>query len=636
MNTDIDGSFLTPCGKPLWIYDLEVFPNWFFANFTNGVDRRQFFVKDLDTLGTFLLDGDKVLGGFNNLGYDDVMLRVIVSGKARTAADLYAWSNRIINPKDKADEQQVFNLTYSDTPWAFSIDAFQLVNKKGSLKEWCCKNGAARVVDSPLPFDQPLPRANEAEIIDYCNNDIDSTVGMFRRYWHLVILRHNLDKIYKLGNRIYTLSEAGIAQHAFMTLHRRRTGRTAAEVRQAKDANKDNRERRWPLTAIVSNKVRFTTPEFKEFFKTFMTGAITAKDPKGISWGLDEAYDKPVTLAGVPFKIGVGGLHSVDTPGIYQSDDDTAIIDLDVTSYYPSMILVEKLAPKQMGQDFLTTMADLRDRRVAAKRSGDKSTNEALKIVINSTFGKLNDYYCPFRSVPDALRVTINGQLMLLMLVEMLHKVGFGIMSANTDGVTFTMPRTAKATLDDIVARWQAATYHGLEAVEYAKVCRRDVNCYIAMTTDGKIKRKGTMNPEPDSGKWDNLAAKIAAEKYLLFGDPVERTLARLTDGKLFLYYQRVKNGGDVYHGDTKIGKTARWYIGKQGKQIRRVKEGSNPANIPNGGNAVLAMDITDWDILGVPDDIDLSAYAAEAWEIIHSVIGKPPKAKKPRKTKKS
>jgi hypothetical protein len=278
-----------------------------------------------------------------------------------------------------------------------------------------------------------------------------------------------------------------------------------------------------------------------------------------------------------------------------------------------------------MGQEFIRDFKKIRDQRIAAKRAGDMHTSDALKIVLNSTFGKLNDAYSPIRSIPSALRVTINGQLEILMLIEMLSGAGAEILSANTDGVTVRWYRDlAKHHLKGIMSDWSKKTGHELETVEYKTYARRDINNYIAVTTAGKVKYKGVFDPSPKTGKWDGVVARRAAEGYILHGiDPAE-TVNKEKDFTAFLYYQRANNGGRICHDRHLVGKIARWYVAKTGGQIER----ENPPNqkirfvkIPSGRNAVLAMDISGWKLLGMPSDLDKKFYVREAQDLINSVM---------------
>lgn len=243
----------------------------------------------------------------------------------------------------------------------------------------------------------------------------------------------------------------------------------------------------------------------------------------------------------------------------------------------------------------------------------EKTASDALKIVANATFGKLNDVWSPLRSVPNAMRVTINGQLFLLMLVEMLNSAGFKILSANTDGITAQMRvgQGYEGALASVIQIWEKATGYALERTDYTVYARRDVNSYVACKADGKIKTKGAFHP--DTGKGDGLIVKRAAVAFLTKGIPIAKTVGAAKLEEL-TYYQRCKNGGTLVHGEKPIGKLARWYASIDGQPIRRINPNGTKALIPNAHKATLVMSTDD-----VGTDIDFDHYIAEAQALVAS-----------------
>lgn len=631
-------------GTPIWVYDLEVFPDFFLATFKWGKIWRRYVISEvpgstsmlaklglmpISKLVEWLQDPETkvVLAGFNSFEYDDVILRYVLRNPACSPADIFKLSKMII---EEDHNQVVFKMKYSATLWEYSIDIFQLLNKKGSLKEWMCREAAPVVMESSASFLEPLPLSEVEPVTRYCGNDVMGTEDLLKKRWHLVTIRDNLNDIYDLGNNIYRMSEAGIAQHTFMELHNRRTGQYSNKVREAAQASTDNRARVWPLDQIISKRVQFNTPPYKQLLADLLATRLVG-NPMGTTWTIEaEQFKKPVQLGLKQYQLGTGGIHSIDGPGIFYDDEQKAIVDLDVTSYYPSIIIEEGLYPKHMGVSFCKDMTGLRDTRVEAKRKKDMKTADALRIVINSSFGKLNDFYSPMRSIPSALRVTVNGQLMMLMAIERLESMGAEILSSNTDGVTIRWDRVdLEMNLPEIMDWWKGLTCHNLERTDFKAYCRRDINNYVVLKSDGKPKYKGVFDPEPKDGKWDAVVVRKAAEEYLLHGNAPEDTIRSEQRAASFLYYQRVGSGGSMEADGVDVGRLARWYIGRRGVQLVRHYASDKRSSQPNATNAVLAMDITDWDILGVPPDLDFKHYITEAWDLINSVKPKPPKIKR-------
>lgn len=618
-----------PGDKKVLVADLETYPNWFCVAVSDG-ERRKCFSShrpgEIAKLAKALRDKSIVVAGFNSFKYDDIILRAIVYNPAITPKEVRALSDRIIEPQDQEEEEANFKATYTDVPWAYSIDVFQLLNGKGSLKEHACRSHAPDVGETPYHFGDDLPTEGIPAVERYCSLDVINTEAKLRHLWKLVEMRHTLDVTFGLGARVYCLSEQGIAQATFLKLHRDRSGEYSSQIRESCKSNPDNRQLAWAMSALVAPKVQYHTRPFQQMFKLLLEGEMRALDSYGGKWEMVAPKlpeDLAIPLAGHRFQLGVGGLHSLDGPAIYRSTPTEKLIDLDVTSYYPSIVINEKLNPRQLPH-FAEDMRILRDRRVKAKIEGNKAIANALKIVVNAAFGKLNDVWSPLRSVPDAMRVTLNGQLYLLMLIEQLYVVGAEILSANTDGVTIRW-KGDEAVLKLAVQAWENATGFDLERTDYTVYARRDVNNYCAASADG-VKVKGAffllpsqggknlkIKEGPDGGKGDGLIIKRAALEYLLNGRPICATVRSCRPEEL-MFYMRCKNGGTFFHGQEPIGKLARWYASVGGQPIKRKNPNGSMATIPNAQHATMLMSLDDFGC-----DIDFNYYEEQAQALVES-----------------
>lgn len=619
-----------PGDKKVLVCDLETYPNWFCIGVSDG-ERRKTFAShrpgEIAKLVKALLDKSVVVAGFNSFAYDDIILRAICRKPNIDPREVRGLSNRIIDPQDEEDEQANFSARYVEPPWAYSIDVFQLLNGKGSLKEHACRSHAQDVGETPYDFGDILPAEGFAAVELYCLMDVVNTENKLRHLWPLVGMRATLDQKFGLGARVHCLTEQGIAQATFLKLHRDRTGSYAAQIREAAKENPDNKQREWATTHIVDKKVKYHTGPFQEMLRRLLLGKLEALDYGLTKWELrcPELPDTlAVPLAGCQFQLGVGGLHSIDGPGIFRSTATEKIIDLDVTSYYPSIIINDRLHPKHLGVSFADDMRTLRDQRVAAKKAGDKTIANALKIVVNATFGKLNDQWSPLRSVPDAMRVTLNGQLYLLMLIEQLHRVGAKILSANTDGVTIQW-KGDENMLKLAIQAWENATGFELERKDYSVYARRDVNCYAAASKDGvKVKGAFFLLPHqsgpnlkilegPDAGKGDGLIIKRAALEYLINGTPICKTVRSCKPEELMFYQRGQAGGGPLLHGGEPVGRLVRWYASISGKTIhRKNRKNGTLTTLPHARSATLLMNLDD-----IGCDIDFNHYEDEAEKLV-------------------
>jgi hypothetical protein len=607
--------------KSFLAVDCESFSNWFCVCAWDGATMRAIDSRSPTWRGEvreLIWNKDVALVGYNNFGYDNLLLKTILANAAVqvfTPAQVNNVSRRIVGSEGRMPDD-LFKLQYANEPWAYTVDMYQLLNKKGSLKVWECHEHFPTVAESPVDFTAPLPLERADELIRYCENDVKATWMLFERYRHLHDLRTDIRAHYDVGPRVYALGDAGVTKLVAMADYKRRTGGWSTTARKAAEESPDNRARAWPTTAIVAASVAYRTAEFRDFLGHFRKQTLTGDKP-GTNWTYaHDAFAEPVSLGGKEYQIGVGGLHSVDPRGAFRATKDVGIYDVDVASYYPSLILTLGLYPKHIGPADLVSYRQIRDERVAAKRAGDKRKADVYKLVLNSKFGLLNEAHSPIRSIPSALKVTINGQLQLLMLIERFEQIGARILSANTDGVTLMWHRDRLPLLDQQMREWEADTGHELERVEYTTYARRDVNSYVAVTTDGKVKTKGGFEQRPLGGKRDERIVKHAAQEWLLKRTPIRQTIAASTDIRDFIYYQQVKNGGEVYHGTTRLGKIARWYASTDGLEIRRKNPDGTYACLPDGHRATLANELpASW-----PSNVDISHYMRAAVALCESI----------------
>jgi hypothetical protein len=321
------------------------------------------------------------------------------------------------------------------------------------------------------------------------------------------------------------------------------------------------------------------------------------------------------------YKVGSGGLHSQEKKQVMMSDDDFAILDRDVTSYYPNVILGQHLAPDHLGSDFLTVYESIYRRRIAAKNSGDKNVSETLKIVLNGSFGKFGSPFSVLYSPKLLIQTTMTGQLAALMLIERLEGVHMQVVSANTDGIVAKVPRVRRSDYEAIVSEWERETGFGTEETEYKALYSRDVNNYIAITTDGKVKTKGDFaecgRGLPGAmGMKKNPTGSIirdAVVSYLKDGVPIEATVYEASDFRRFVSVRRVNNGGAM-KGDKYIGKAIRWYMGIGEMQGLTVRDNGNA--VPETAGAVPCMELPN----EFPLDVDHQWYVRQCYAALHDL----------------
>ena len=314
----------------------------------------------------------------------------------------------------------------------------------------------------------------------------------------------------------------------------------------------------------------------------------------------------------------MGGLHSCEKSIAHKSDGEFLLIDRDVASYYPNIILNLGLYPKHLGPDFLRVYGAIVEQRLSAKKSGNSIDADALKITINGGFGKFGSKYSVLYSPDLLLAVTLTGQLSLLMLIEMLELSGIHVISANTDGIVIKAPRKRMDEMNNIIKQWEEITNFETEETQYDALYSRDINNYIAVKPGGKCKFKGAY-----SDPWSDAKAAIfrfhknpstqicitAVEKLITKGVPVEQTIKECFDISRFVSIKNVK-GGAVKDG-VYLGKAVRWYYSKETPGPIVYNGSGNMVGKSNGAKP--CMDLPK----DFPKDIDYDWYYKECVEML-------------------
>ena len=235
-------------------------------------------------------------------------------------------------------------------------------------------------------------------------------------------------------------------------------------------------------------------------------------------------------VCGIPHTFGWGGLHGCPTNPIHNKG---RIFHVDVTSYYPSIMIV---------YDFLTRnckdkskFKEIYDKRVALKKAGKKKEQAPYKIILNGTYGICKDKYSKAYDPRQANNVCVNGQLMLLDLLE--HLEGYAdILQSNTDGIILQVPDSDSAVqkMKDICQEWMDRTKMGLGFDEISEIWQKDVNNYVFKFTNGKLEKKGAYVKELDELDNDLPIVNEAIVKFLTENIEPEDTIDNCNELKQF------------------------------------------------------------------------------------------------------
>jgi hypothetical protein len=539
-------------------------------------DDRYYFFQWL----RWLYDGQIPMIGFNNLGYDYILMHHLFKNPDAPFAALYDINQRIFASQNRGDRFNEFNIWESDRfapQWdLFKIHHFDNQAKSTSLKALECNMRSASVRD--LPFEPGEPWTAEAldqYIIPYNRHDVSETDRFAVISSENIKFRRELISSGMLDGDVLNFNDTKIGKQLF----EQRLGPEQCYTR----VNGRKQPRQTFRTAIYGRDIvfpyiRFEHPEFQRILDYFRNCTIT--ETKGAF------EDLSATINGFTFHFGTGGIHGSVASRKIVADDEYAIVDLDVAAYYPSIGIVNRLHPAHLDQDlFCGTWNGIKQER--KKYAKGTSQNGGFKLAGNGPYGDSNNVYSPLYDPQFTMTITVNGQLMLCMLAEQAMKIPTcELIQINTDGLTVRIRRDYLPYLKAVTDWWQNSTMLELEEARYARMFIRDVNNYVAEPDDPKKapKLKGAYwypvkfpedisNASP-SAWYKDLGGPIiqrAADAYMLRGVLPEHTIWAWHDPFDFMLFAKVKRGTQLYIGDRPVQRITRYYMARNGAPMRKV-----------------------------------------------------------------
>lgn len=580
------------------ILDTEVLPDYFLLSFLNVdtgnvTEFEMYPSKDLDVRTVRKVMGTYRTVSFNGKGFDLPIIAAALMG-----ADCAA----LVRVRDKI-------IMGNAKPWMLDIevpewdhiDIIEVAPGIASLKIYGGRLHFDKMQDLPLDPHAPVLPEQRAGIRTYCANDLFTTKALFDRLAPQIALRERMGAQYEIDLR--SKSDAQIAEAVIKHEVERRSGQRLPKRDPFEHAGKSFK---YKPPAFIE----FTSPVMRDTLDVVRSAEFVIQS-NGVVKMPKEIADLRIAMGGSRYQMGIGGLHSTEKSVAHFADDDTILVDRDVTSYYPSIILNCGLRPAHMGEHFTAVYQSIVNRRIAAKRAGDTVTADALKITINGSFGKFGSPYSALYSPTLLIQTTVTGQLSLLMLIEMLESEGISVVSANTDGVVIKCQRRLQPMLELVIDEWEMRTGFGTEETQYLALYSRDVNNYVAIKNNG-YKLKGVYAP---AGLQKNPTNEIVSEAVVAFlrhGTPVADTVHQCQDIRKFVTIRTVKGG--AVKDDEYLGKAVRWYYatGVDGTINYKI----NGYTVPRSEGAKPLMQLP----AEFPGDVDHQWYIAEAESVLRDI----------------
>ncbi len=476
-----------------WIMDYETLADCFTGVFEDyKTNKTKIFVisklrNDIKEFLEFLNENIKQNEwhiSYNGLAFDAQITHYILDNSdmwvnldgAATAGIIYKYAHNCIM-KSKNNQFQDYPL------WKMKIgqvDLFKLHHwdnaaKLSSLKWIQYSMDWENILEMPIHHNTKIETQSQLDtVLEYCINDVRSTKEIFNRSKSQIKLRQELTKKYDIN--LFSSSEPKISKELFayylsqkLNIEKRniKSMRTHRDVIRVKD--------------IILPYINFKSETFKSLLDRFKSLELNPDNLKG-------SFKYTVNYQNIETHFGLGGVHGAISSGIYKSDDNYVIMSSDVTSFYPNLVIKNSWSPGHFpSKEFCDQYEWFFNERKKIPKSNPM--NYVYKIILNSTFGLSNDINSFFYDPKLCMQITVNGQLSLMMLYEIIMEEipDSTALMHNTDGIEIKIPKNMVDKYMEICEKWEKITNLNLEHDKYEKLIIGDVNNYIAVNFLKKV-----------------------------------------------------------------------------------------------------------------------------------------------------
>jgi hypothetical protein len=602
--------------REFWVMDYETIINCFVAVF-ESYDRktRKVFViskyqNDAVDFVKFLIESKKAKDwhfGYNNIAFDAQITEFVLANTKEfldpladaeaLAYRLYEYAQYVIGKSDRNEflDYPEFKLSIRCVD-IFKLNHWDSNAKRTSLKWTQFGMDWENVEEMPHPhYERIIDKETLIMVVKYCINDVRSTKAIFtmtdskgtKVMVSQINLRAKLSETYNVN--LLSASEPKISKEIFLHFLSEKLGISKKEIKEMRTYRKNV-----VIRDIILPCVKFETPEFNgvhNWFKNLVVDTAILDTDDDIK---KKGPKYSMMHKGVPTDYALGGIHGCIAPGVYEPKPGRKILSVDVTSFYPNLAIKNKWSPAQIPQD---DFCELYEWFFEERKKYPKSNplNYLFKIVLNSTYGLSKSKYSFLYDPELTFRITVNGQLLLSMLYEMITTriPNCQPLMQNTDGLEFDIDEKDEELFFSICKEWEDLTQLQLESVEYKKMIIGDVNNYIGIYDNGKTKCKGRFEFEelPLHKNKSNLVIPKAWFEYFVNGtDPKEYLMTNRNifdyctgskiKGNWFFVERGVKEG--VFY-ENKLQKLVRYFVSKKGTKIIKCNPDGRQIQLESG-----------------------------------------------------
>ncbi len=581
------------------IVDIEIYHNFFCVGcYFFDLDRYECIqIQHFPKFIEFLEKKRPTLITFNGIHYD---LRILSYALTHYHDDniveaLKFFSDYIIvPPKEKIPELE-HHRWWSGTP---QIDLKNVLGGRicPSLKKLAVRLHLDEVEALPIPPDKILTDTERQQIIEYNKLDCLNTKKLLEHCKPLLELRKSLGNMYKVD--CMSLADSQIAEKIMSA--------------QLQGPTEKFTEQSRPVDAFVTG-FHYETPQnfYNRFQKTWIKFDKIYDPLKGKHTFKKYFLEEKEKLIALkiddivpPVEYKFGGLHSIHSKKSICGEE---AYEADVASFYPYLILNYGIFPESVGEEFLAVYRNILERRLAAKKAGNKIEADSLKIVLNSVFGKFNEIFSKLHDPLAGASVCLHGECAILRLMDMCYQEGIEVLLVNTDGIV------TKQNPSQVIDWWQQELKMTLETKKITKYVIKDSNNHILKYADGSIKVKGiAFANESSASKQTNFAiVQKALVECLMNGVPMETTIRECKDLHQFVgcYVKgpsilELKSSPTPDEVGLVMPNLVRWYIGESGQTLyrRNIKTVTKIADSENFINCNKMP-------ISFPDDLNYNQY---------------------------
>lgn len=484
------------------VYDFEVFPNDWMCVILNVANNRIIRVHNDKAALMGSLSSKGILVGFNNYGYDDIILWAI-----QTDQDPYEISQQIIKNEFKRKISCGF----------ITLDVKQeLTDKRLSLKE-AMANMGMDIVETPVSFDQESLSADEVQqVLDYCEHDVRATAKIFEQREDYFSTKFEILDTFKLHPSDIKETRAKLASKVLkarkITSHKR-------------DRLKIRYDKRLNLTELPKSIIELYDMIAADYMQG---GSVRELESKKLEY----------RLAGITHTFGFGGLHGAKENYIGEGK----FLLVDGRSFFPTI---------KINNDFISRAATMPERykkmydtRLELLAAGD-SKAEVHKILLNAGFGATKSEYNALYDPHQFNNITVNSQLILTHLILLLEPF-CELIQSNTDGLIIKYEDDSfRMMIDEVIKRFSKHYELPFTVKEINKIIQRDANNYCVRYTDGKVVAKGFMKYH-EGGTWERNSLSVidtAILNYYMHGIDIQKTVINLFKKDLSAFQLIAKKG---------------------------------------------------------------------------------------------